>query len=342
MEHENGTAETPSAARRYLVLTAKLAVSSGLLLLLLSRMDTSRFWSYARKASPLWLGAALAIYALVVLVSAWRWLLLLRAQKVVVPGSRLVASYLVANFFNNFLPSNIGGDVIRIKDTAAEAGSKTLATTIVLVDRGIGLMGLVLVAALGSSGIAGLSEPTGQAALPIVPWMLWLCFAVGAGVSAPALMAPSGVGRLLQPLRVFHREWVETRILRITDALARFREDPRALAGCFVGAVIVQTLLVGFYVAIGHSMRIPVSPWHLAVIVPISFVVQMLPLSINGFGVREAVFSFYFAQFGFGVDAGVALSLVSAALIMLFSLSGGLLFLARRRGSRPSPAGDPA
>jgi len=330
MEYENGTAETPSAARRYLVLTAKLAVSGGLLVLLLSRMDTSRFWSYARMASPLWLGAALAVYGLVVLVSAWRWLLLLRAQRVAVPGSRLVASYLVANFFNNFLPSNIGGDVIRIKDTAAEAGSKTLATTIVLVDRGIGLMGLVLVAAIGSSGIAELSGPTGHAALPIVPWMLWLCFAVGAGVSAPALMAPSGVGRLLQPLRVFHREWVETRILRITDALARFREDPRGLAGCFLGAVVVQTLLVGFYVAIVHSMRIPVSPWHLAVIVPISFVVQMLPVSINGFGVREATFSFYFARLGLPLESALVVSFVGAALTMIFSLSGVPVYLSRR------------
>ena len=67
----------------------------------------------------------------------------------------LTSSFLVATFFNNFLPSNIGGDVIRITDTAPAAGSKTLATTVVLIDRGIGLLGLVLVAALGASAGLG-------------------------------------------------------------------------------------------------------------------------------------------------------------------------------------------
>ena len=71
-----------------------------------------------------------------ILVSAWRWGLLLNAQGLVFSFSRLTSSFLVATFFNNFLPSNIGGDVVRIADTAPAAGSKTLATTVVLIDRG--------------------------------------------------------------------------------------------------------------------------------------------------------------------------------------------------------------
>ena len=67
------------------------------------------------------------------------------------PFSFLTQSFLVATFFNNFLPSNIGGDVVRITDTAKAAGSKTLATTVVLIDRGIGLLGLALMAATGAS-----------------------------------------------------------------------------------------------------------------------------------------------------------------------------------------------
>ena len=86
-----------------------------------------------------------------VLASGWRWQTLLDAQHVRVPIGWLLNSYLVATFFNNFLPSNIGGDVIRIRDTAAQAGSKTLATTVVLMDRGLGLLGLLAIAAAGSS-----------------------------------------------------------------------------------------------------------------------------------------------------------------------------------------------
>ncbi|MCX6553354.1 MAG: lysylphosphatidylglycerol synthase transmembrane domain-containing protein, partial [Acidobacteria bacterium] len=94
------------------MLLLKIVVSVGLLALLLSRTDMSRLWSYARSASPWWLAVGLPLWVAVVLLSAWRWRLLLDTQHVPVPLSWLVNSYLVANFFNNFLPSNIGGDVV--------------------------------------------------------------------------------------------------------------------------------------------------------------------------------------------------------------------------------------
>ena len=60
---------------------------------------------------------------------------------------------------------------------------------------------------------------------------------------------------------------------------------------------------------------------------------QVLPLSINGFGVREAVFAFFFARLHMGLNPALTLSLGSTGLIMLFSLSGGALFLLRQHRS---------
>jgi glycosyltransferase 2 family protein len=67
-----------------------------------------------------------------------------------------------------------------------------------------------------------------------------------------------------------------------------------------------------------------------AVLIPVSLVIQLAPVSINGFGVREAVFAFFFARFGLPTDAAVALSLVATGLVMALSLIGGLVFLGRR------------
>src|SRR5207237_6298536 len=133
------------------------------------------------------------------------------------------------SFFNNFLPSNIGGDVIRSSDTARAACSRTLAATVVLMDRALGLMALMFVAAVGASA-AGSLHP---AALPIWPVWLWAGFLAGAAASAPAVFAPAGFGRLLQPLTVFHPEWVGNRIEKLTTVLSRFRAQPGALARCF-------------------------------------------------------------------------------------------------------------
>jgi hypothetical protein len=150
-------------------------------------------------------------------------------------------------------------------------------------------------------------------------------------VAAPVLIAPQWLAQVLKPLRTIHPEWVDERLGRLTSALSRFRETPAALGGCFAGAILVQAILVAFYVAIAHSMRIPVGFVELAFVVPISFVVQMLPISLNGFGVREATFGFYFRQLGLPLESALVVSFTGAALIMLFSLSGAVAYVGRRR-----------
>jgi uncharacterized membrane protein YbhN (UPF0104 family) len=228
-------------------------------------------------------------------------------------------------FFNNFLPSNIGGDVIRIRDTARPAGSKTLAAAVVLMDRGLGLMALVLVAAF-SATVTGASHRAGMQMWPV--W-LWAGFLAAAAASAPALLAPAGFGRLLQPLTVFHPQWVAERIDTLTSVLSRFRDRPVALAGCFGGAVIVQASMVVFFFFVAYALHLHLTFWDLSVIVPLSFIVQMLPVSLNGFGVREATYAFYFKSIGQPIESAILMSLVGTALLMLFSLSGAAVWFAR-------------
>jgi uncharacterized protein (TIRG00374 family) len=315
-----------SRARRVAFLLFKIAVSAGLLYVLLSRVDVVRLWDTARTASSGWLVCGLALYLGMILVSAWRWGVLLRAQHVKVPFRALTDSFLVATFFNNFLPSNIGGDVVRVGDTAKAAGSKTLAATVVLIDRGIGLLGLVFVAALGASVV---SDRSGFSSI-VGPGALWLVFATGLLVLAPAVLSPRAVAALLRPLERLHREWVSERVLRLTTALGRFRDVPRALLLCFAGGLLVQAILVAFYAAVARGLDIPIALSHLAVLVPLSFIVQMLPVSLNGLGIREATFTLYFARLGLPSESALALSFIGAALVMLFSLSGAVAYAARR------------
>jgi len=314
-----------SSARQYSLLALKIAVSIILLTILFSKIDVGQLWSGVQRASFVWLGGALALYFVNVLASMWRWHVLLTAQSVHIQRRRLLASFLVANFFNNFLPSNVGGDVVRISDSAKYTKSKTMATIVVLMDRGLGVMALVLVAAIAAT-TAGKLHP---AAVPIWPIWLWVGFFGGAALSAPAVLAPDGFGRLLQPLTVFHPEWVGGRIENLTSVLARFRDRPRALAGGFLGALFVQATMVVFYFLVSYALHLHVPLSDLGVIVPISFVVQLLPVSLNGFGVREATFSLYFQRIGQPIAAALLVSLVGQALIMLFSVTGAAVYVSR-------------
>jgi hypothetical protein len=159
---------------------------------------------------------------------------------------------------------------------------------VVLVDRGIGLLGLVLVAAVGATLAVG-ARADGTSS--IWPSWLWAGFLLGTAAS------------------------------------------PGAFAACFGGAVVVQALLVLYYLAVVYALHLPIGLWDLSVIVPVSFLVQMLPVSMNGFGVREAAFSFYFTRLGLPIESAMLLPLVATALIIVFSLSGAAVYVAR--GSRP-------
>jgi hypothetical protein len=194
------------------------------------------------------------------------------------------------------------------------------------MDRIVGLIGLALVAAIGATVASGGGQngPT-----PIWPAWLWAGFLAGTVTTAPALLAPAGVGRLLQPLTVIHPEWVGRRIEHVTGALLRFRESPSALLGCFGGAVFVQAASVLFYTAVAYALHVNITAWDLAVIVPVSAVVQMLPVSVNGLGVREATFSFYFTRLGLPIESALLVSLIAAGLVMLFSITGAAVWFAR-------------
>ena len=214
-----------SSARRYLILAAKLSVSIILLVVLFAKVDTVQLRQTARLASVPWLIMAIAVFGASTIGAVWRWSLLLKAQHIEIPFRSLLGTLLIATYFNNFLPSNIGGDVIRIRDTGRHANSKTLATTVVLMDRILGLVALVFVAALGATAIGRLHH----VAAPIWPVWLWAGFVAGAAATTPAVFAPAAFGRLLRPLTVFHPEWVGDRITTLTGALARFGKAPGAL-----------------------------------------------------------------------------------------------------------------
>jgi glycosyltransferase 2 family protein len=315
---------TPHPFRRLLAAVAKLLLSVGLMAFVLRDTSLTSLWNMFRRVQPSWILAAMSMHGLVLAVSVWRWHVLLGAQHVRVPARTLAESFWVALFFNNFLPSNIGGDVVRIADTSRPAGSKTLATMVILVDRVLGLFALTSVGAMGALSARAMGID--------IPGTLWIEIGALATLALCVLLffAPSVLDLALSPVRALGHPWVVEKLVTLQETLARFRARPSALAGALAGALIVQAVVVAFYTLTARSLSIPLPLVMAGVLVPVAMVVQMAPVSINGFGLREAVFSFFFVRFGLSVEAAVAVSLLGTALIMLFSLGGGALFLLRR------------
>ena len=309
----------PRSRLKTVLIVLKLTVSTALLIVLFRRADMPAMLARFRQMDPFWTMAALATYALMLGVSAWRWRLLLRIQTVDVGLGTLTKSFLVATFFNNFLPSNIGGDVVRVADTAPFTGSKTLATTVVLIDRILGLIALLVVAAAASvvAWRIGLRLQGIQ-----YVWLALVIFTIGL---LAFLKNPHRLTTTVRSVLSDRLTALQTRLHNLVAAISRFAQ-PRRLWHAFAGDTCADA--AGPFTSRGRIARGPVPAAGRPVIVPISLAVQMVPVSINGFGVRSRVRVLHWAGL---VSSALTPPLGSAALIMLFSPSGGAVLMRPRQ-----------
>ena len=276
-----------------------------------------------RTGDTFYLVAAMALYGLTLAIAVWRWRLLLHTQGYRASMGHLSASYLVATFFNNFLPSNIGGDVIRVRDSSKLTGSTTTSLAVVVIDRILGL-GALYVLALGAYLAAGPELRDLAGARPAL-FALGLLFAALAYV----FFRPGTARRLMAAVGGTHLPWAQSRFERVQGAVHVYREEVAAVWAAFAGSIALQALVVYYYFFVGRALHIPVALSACFLIVPLCTLVQTLPISFNGWGVRESVFILYFAQLGLPRESALAFSLVGAGLMVLLSLSGAVVWTSR-------------
>ena len=303
----------------------KIGVSLLLLGYLLRTTDLQALIDRIRQGDLLLLVLAVVLYGGMIMLSTWRWRTLISAQGYDASLRELSASYLVATFFNNFLPSNIGGDLIRVRDSSRLTGSKTTSLAIIAVDRILGFAALYALAA--GAFLVGGSAVRHLAGARVVLLGLSLLFATLAFLyfregTARAVMAGSGLARI---------RWARERFEVVQEAVHEYRRNFRAVLAAFGASLMLQTLFIYYYFAIARSLRIPLSLTACFLMVPLCTLVQTIPISFNGWGIRESVFVLYFSQVGLARDSALAFSLLGAGLVVLLSLSGAVVWTSRAR-----------
>lgn len=311
--------------KRALLLGFKIAVSVALLAYLFTtKTNLGALLNRVRTGDPLLFALAVVLYSAMLALSAWRWRLLLKAKGLPVPLSRLTSSYLVASFFNNFLPTNIGGDVIRVRDSSRLTGT-TAATSlaVVAVDRILGFGALYVLAAfafvLGGPGVRHL------AGARVVLLGLFLVFACLAWV----FFRPGSASRLMALSGLNHLPWAREQFETIQAAVHVYRERLGTVWAAFAASLALQTFSVLYYFAVARALRIALPLSACFLMVPLCTLLQTVPVSFNGWGLREALFTHYFDQIGLPSDSAIAFSVVGAGLIVLLSLSGAVVWASR-------------
>ena len=160
-------AGNPPMNRQTLLNLAKLAAGIGLLYFLYTRLeDPQELWRQMANADKLLLLTGACLYAAAVALNGIKWGVLLRAAGIRVTFARLMAYQWVAEFFNNFLPAQVGGDVMRGYRLATDTRRTADAAASVLIDRFIGLLVFMLGAALASWFMLLYGRPDGTAFPP--------------------------------------------------------------------------------------------------------------------------------------------------------------------------------
>jgi hypothetical protein len=318
--------------KRSVLVGVKLAVSAALLAYLFSITDTSALEQRVRSADLVLLAAAVLCYAGMLAIATWRWRLLLETLGVDAPLRRLLSSYLVATFFNNFLPSNIGGDVVRVRDGSRLTGSTAASLAVVGIDRILGFGALYVLAAFAFV-LGGPVERELAGARVVLLGLAALFLAL-----AYIFFRPGTARGLLAASRVDRIPWVLEQFEAAQGAVHAYRARVGTVVLALAASLVLQALAVWYYVSIARALRIPLAVQAAFLMVPLCTLLQAVPISFNGWGLREGLFAVYFAQVGLPRESALAFSLVGAGLMVVLSLSGAVAWLAR---SQPATAAAP-
>ncbi len=310
--------------RRLLLAGLKVVVSVLLIGYLLNANDLSAIGRHLGDIPSGSMLLALLVVSVSVILVSLRWMFILRAIGAHLTLGTALHIVLIGMFFNQVLPSTVGGDSVRTYRLYKAGVAFGTSFRSVVLDRVAALAGLVLLVALGLPFVSSIT--TDAAAF----WSL----------TAIVVSAVGGMALLLSLDRL-PLPWQRQGPLRALDDLAA---DARRLfftpspAGSSLGlSVIIHVGSAMSVLILGLGMKIEISALDCAILVPPVILVSVLPISVAGWGVREGAMITALGFAGVSSTDALALSLIFGLVVLVTGLPGGVLWFVR---SRPVDANE--
>jgi len=317
-------------------LFARIGISVALLCLILKSAGTRDTLSSLGRCSFSAMFLALIFTVFGLLICGARWQCLLN-----VVGHRrslgvLTKLHFVGQFFNFFLPSTVGGDVVRGYFASKKLPSAKDAYVSVVIERFLGLLSLGILAT-GASLL--LMSKGGRQVLPGMA-----AFGATLSLAAVVLFKTRLPERLFMVLSRRRTRRVGQAIISAFSSAREYANHPAAVAEAFGLSVAYQFAgnVVPIYI-IARSVGIPIALHYFVLVVPVIAVVSMLPITINGMGVREGAFVMSLGWMNVSASTATAISLLWFVLIAATSAIGGVVYLTdalRQKAPLPLPETD--
>ncbi len=273
------------------------------------------------RGSWTWFGVCLGLVVVDRALMAWRWIALLRAVETppCVPLHQIVRIFFVSTFVGTFLPGSIGGDAVRALSLSRLGAPTQLAVGSVAVDRLLGTVSVLLMAAGGSILVGRLIDGRLLAVSVVIASL---------GVAGTVLLLFDS--RILAGLvrwagGRFPR--VERLAQKVLTAIRQYGDHRGVLVGVLLASIGVQALRSAQAWCLGLAIGLTLSGgWYLALI-PFGVLAFLLPASVSGLGAGTASFVPLFALAGLPATDAVALALLFWFLGVVGNLPGGILMV---------------
>jgi len=320
---------TTNEKRSWRGAAIRIGGSALILALLLWLLPTDKLWAAIRRMPPSVFALVVASFLATHVVGTIKWRVMVNLAGAGLNYAQAAQCYFAGLFGNVFLPSVVGGDLIRA-GLALKMGRNRAGTLFgSLLDRMLDVAALGAVAGMGALLLPGALDEQSRR----VFWALAALFAVGA-VGGGLTLAFFPARRL--PFKV------RRKLAKLRHAIRSMARQPHRVALAFVLAMTMQLSFVLMNVELAEAcgLDLPVPVWFFAW--PIAKLSALLPVSQGGIGVREAALAALLLPFGAPPAVTVAAGLIWEVVIIVSGLMSGLasLLLARITGSRRSAAGS--
>jgi len=310
----------------------KLAVSFILLYYLIETYELSAFYESLTNLNGYWVIIALGCMMLSNLIGTFQWNLILKQLDIHLPLRRTAAFYFTGLFFNNFLLSFIGGDVVRYYDIRKTSGKNSVAISTVLFDRFVGTIILASLALLGSLYMLYKRDSSDARIIFLGILLIFgiLSFALLFLFNKPFAKRFESFGMLVTPNKTHD-------LLReIYNSLHYFRDHKLFLGALVFIGIFLQSARIYAHYSLAQSIDVSISIGYFFIFIPIITFMISLPISFGGIGVREGSASvlFQFAAVA-GEDAAIFEGLAYIVAIIC-SLPGGIAFVFRKHEVKKS------
>jgi glycosyltransferase 2 family protein len=309
--------------RRPLLMLAKAAISGLLFYLSLHSVDLGALGARLSRLESGWVVLALFLLTVQVVLLAVRWRNISAACSANLRFTLALQISFIATFFNQVLPSTVGGDSMRIWLFARKGAGWANATYSVLIDRivGVFVLALIVITCLPTT-FSLIHDPIARAVL----------MAIGVGVITGTLL----FGVIRHRFRQWFDRWVLTRHLaaasRITAALCSSRRDAAIVFAC---SVAIHLITVAAAWCGAKAIASPVSFAQILFLMPPVLLIATLPVSIAGWGVRESSFMFAFAHAGLAQTDALVISVLFGAASFIVGMAGGVVWIVYGLQLRP-------